>query len=96
MGFIVSGPFFKDLVEFMISGPVMVQALEGEGAILKIVTSWARLIPRRRRQEQSGPTLPTVLMPTRSMALMGLTPPARRLRFSSRQWRFTVDKLNTW
>ncbi|GAA0430166.1 nucleoside-diphosphate kinase [Massilia aurea] len=28
-------PFFKDLVEFMISGPVMVTALEGEGAILK-------------------------------------------------------------
>jgi nucleoside-diphosphate kinase len=27
-------PFFKDLVGFMISGPVMVQALEGEGAIL--------------------------------------------------------------
>ena len=28
-------PFFKDLVKFMISGPVMVQALEGEGAIAK-------------------------------------------------------------
>ncbi|GAB7523712.1 nucleoside-diphosphate kinase [Paraburkholderia sp. 2C] len=28
-------PFFKDLVEFMISGPVVVQALEGENAILK-------------------------------------------------------------
>ncbi|MBA4742361.1 MAG: nucleoside-diphosphate kinase [Azoarcus sp.] len=28
-------PFFKDLVSFMISGPVMVQALEGEGAIAK-------------------------------------------------------------
>jgi nucleoside-diphosphate kinase len=28
-------PFFKDLVAFMISGPVMVQALEGENAILK-------------------------------------------------------------
>ena len=27
-------PFFNDLVSFMISGPVMVQALEGEGAIL--------------------------------------------------------------
>lgn len=26
-------PFFKDLVTFMISGPVMVQVLEGEGAI---------------------------------------------------------------
>ncbi len=28
-------PFFKDLVDFMISGPVMVQVLEGESAILK-------------------------------------------------------------
>ena len=28
-------PFFKDLVVFLISGPVFVQVLEGEGAILK-------------------------------------------------------------
>src|ERR1700743_776212 len=28
-------PFFKDLVDFMISGPVFVQVLEGEGAIAK-------------------------------------------------------------
>jgi nucleoside-diphosphate kinase len=28
-------PFFKDLVDFMISGPVMILALEGEGAIMK-------------------------------------------------------------
>ncbi len=28
-------PFFGDLVAFMISGPVMIQALEGENAILK-------------------------------------------------------------
>ena len=28
-------PFFKDLVDFMISGPVMVQVLEGEDAIQK-------------------------------------------------------------
>jgi nucleoside-diphosphate kinase len=28
-------PFFKDLVDFMISGPVMIQVLEGESAILK-------------------------------------------------------------
>lgn len=26
-------PFFKDLIEFMTSGPVMVQALEGEDAV---------------------------------------------------------------
>lgn len=28
-------PFFNDLVKFMISGPVMVQVLEGENAVLK-------------------------------------------------------------
>ncbi|EAI6431601.1 nucleoside-diphosphate kinase [Campylobacter coli] len=28
-------PFFKNLVEFMISGPVVVSVLEGEGAVLK-------------------------------------------------------------
>ena len=28
-------PFFKDLVAFMVSGPVVVQVLEGENAILK-------------------------------------------------------------
>ena len=28
-------PFFNDLVSFMASGPVMVQALEGDNAVLK-------------------------------------------------------------
>jgi nucleoside-diphosphate kinase len=28
-------PFFNDLVDFMISGPVMIQVLEGDSAILK-------------------------------------------------------------
>ena len=28
-------PFFNDLVDFMISGPVMIQVLEGENAIVK-------------------------------------------------------------
>jgi len=28
-------PFFKDLVSFMVSGPVMIQVLEGESAIAK-------------------------------------------------------------
>ena len=28
-------PFFTDLVTFMISGPVMIQALEGDNAVLK-------------------------------------------------------------
>ena len=31
----IERPFFNDLVKFMISGPVMIQALEGENAVLK-------------------------------------------------------------
>jgi len=30
-------PFFRDLVKFMISGPIMVQVLEGEDAIRRTV-----------------------------------------------------------
>lgn len=28
-------PFFRDLVSFMVSGPVMIQVLEGEGAVAR-------------------------------------------------------------
>lgn len=28
-------PFFKDLIDFMVSGPVQIQVLEGENAIMK-------------------------------------------------------------
>lgn len=31
-------PFFKDLVDFMVSGPVFVQVLEGESAIRRTAT----------------------------------------------------------
>ena len=43
-----SRPFFKDLVEFMISGPVLVQVLEGENAIAKnrAATVWTGGINR--------------------------------------------------
>ena len=35
IGEIYSRPFFAALVKFMISGPVMIQALEGESAVAK-------------------------------------------------------------
>jgi len=35
MLFIRKDPFFNDLVKFMTSGPVMIQALEGDNAVLK-------------------------------------------------------------
>ncbi len=39
-------PFFNDLVNFMISGPVMVQALEGENAIFANRTAMGATNPK--------------------------------------------------
>jgi nucleoside diphosphate kinase len=55
-------PFFKDLVDFMISGPVMIQVLEGEGAIAK--NRWALPIRRRPTRAPSAPTSPIRSTPT--------------------------------
>jgi len=41
-------PFFKDLVRYMTSGPVIVQVLEGRARSPATATSWARPIRRRR------------------------------------------------
>ena len=50
-------PFFKDLVKYMTSGPVVVQVLEGEDAIAQdIARSWAR--PTRRRPPGHHPRRP--------------------------------------
>jgi len=46
-------PFFKDLVDFMISGPVMIQALEGENAILKNRELMGQRTPRRLKPAPS-------------------------------------------
>src|SRR5690625_7246855 len=46
-------PFFNDLVEFMISGPVFVQVLEGENAIAKN----RELMGATNRQEAAPGTL---------------------------------------
>ncbi|MCL2297611.1 MAG: nucleoside-diphosphate kinase [Proteobacteria bacterium] len=40
-------PFFKDLVEFMISGPVMIQVLEGADAIAKNRTLMGATDPKK-------------------------------------------------
>ena len=52
-------PFFKDLVSFMISGPVMVQALEGENAILKNRELMGATDPKKRTRAPSALISPT-------------------------------------
>ncbi len=43
-------PFFGELVDFMISGPVVVQVLEGENAVLQVPGDHGRDEPGRRRR----------------------------------------------
>jgi nucleoside-diphosphate kinase len=40
-------PFFGDLVDFMISGPVMIQVLEGDDAIARNRELWGATDPRK-------------------------------------------------
>src|SRR6266496_4052508 len=43
-------PFFRDLVKFMVSGPVMVQVLEGENAIAKNRELMGATDPKKARK----------------------------------------------
>ena len=51
-------PFFNALVEFMISGPVMIQALEGDNAIAKNRELMGATDPKKADGARSAPTLP--------------------------------------
>ena len=64
-------PFYDDLVEYMISGPVMVQVLEGENAIARNREIMAPPIPPTRLPERFAPILRSPSRPTRSMVQMG-------------------------
>lgn len=81
-------PFFKDLVAFMTSGPVMIQVLEGEGAIAKNRELMA--LPTRRRLLPARSALTSL----KALMLTLFTAPTLRKRLlwksptSSRRWRF--------
>ena len=53
-------PFFADLVKFMTSGPVMIQVLEGEGAIAKNRELMGATDPKKA----AAPTSPKASTPT--------------------------------
>jgi nucleoside diphosphate kinase len=63
-------PFFKDLVRFMTSGPVIVQVLEGESAIARNREVMGRPIRRRRPRERFVPILRPASTRTSSMVRM--------------------------
>ena len=63
-------PFFRELVDFMISGPVVVQVLEGDNAIAKYRDVMERPIRQKRRSEPFVRATPSQLAKILSMAPM--------------------------
>ena len=83
-------PFFRDLVDFMTSGPVMIQVLEGDGAIAKNRDLMGATDPKRRQAGRSAPISRRRSTPTRCTVPTLPTPRRMRSRISFRRWRSTV------
>lgn len=82
-------PFFKDLVDFMVSGPVMIQVLEGENAILKNRELMGATDPKKADAGTIRADLPTASTPTQSMAPTLQKPRRWKLRSSFPLWAST-------
>ena len=77
-------PFFKDLVDFMVSGPVMIQVLEGENAIQKNRDLMGATDPKKAAAGTIRADLPTASTPMWPTAQTALTPPRLKLLSSLR------------
>src|SRR5712691_172088 len=81
-------PFFGELVAFMISGPVVVQVLEGDNAI---AISWAQPIPPRPRRAPSARFMRYRSARTRFTAPTRRTQPRRKSPSSSQAMKSWAD-----
>ena len=85
-------PFYPDLVAFMTSGPVVVQVLEGEGAILKNRELMGATNPAEADAERFVQTLQSQLMLTLFTDQIHRPRLRVKLRTSSLPATFAVDK----
>ena len=73
-------PFYDELVEFMMSGPVVVQVLEGENAIAKYREVMRLPIPQRQQRVQLENFTQRALVRTQFTVLMLQQPLQRKSR----------------
>lgn len=62
-------PFFMELVDYMVSGPIMLMVLEGDNAVMRHRELIETLIRRRRGPARSDPTTLRPLRRTQCMVL---------------------------
>ena len=84
-------PFYKDLVTFMTSGPIVLQVLEGEDAIAKNRAVMGATNPVDAEPGRSARTSPSICSGTRCMAPTAPRPPSAKSGFASRKARSSAD-----
>ena len=84
-------PFYNDLVDFMVSGPVVVQVLEGENAIAKNREIMGATNPAEADEGTLAKILPRALMPIPYTALTHLKRQRKKSSSSSRMTNWSAN-----
>ena len=82
-------PFFKDLVDFMVSGPVMIQVLEGESAIAKNREPMGATDPKKAAAGTIRADFAASIDANAVHGSDGADTARSKSPISSRRWRFT-------
>ena len=85
-------PFFAELVDFMISGPVVVQVLEGENAIAKYRDIMGATDPAKAVPGRYARSTPNRSRKTRFTAPMRRKQPCRKSGSSSPETKSSTDR----
>jgi len=84
-------PFFKDLVKFMTSGPIVLQVLEGDNAVARYRKVMGATNPADAAPAPFARTLPNRSRPTRCTAPTVLKMPRKRSGCASRRPRSSAE-----
>lgn len=87
-------PFFKALVDYMISGPVVLMCLEGEGAIMKNRELMGATDPQKQLPAPFVVILRKALMLTPFTGVIALRARSANWRFSSWILKLLTQKCN--
>ena len=88
-------PFFGELVEFMTSGPVVVQVLEGENAIAKYREIMGATNPAKAAEGTIRKLFAKSMGENTVHGSDAPRPPSRRSRSSSPETRSSADRRNS-
>ena len=84
-------PFYNDLVDFMVSGPVVVQVLKAKTPLPKTAKLWVQPIRQKPMRAPFAKILPRALMPIPYTALTHLKRQRKKSSSSSRMTNWSAN-----